>query len=991
MAHAVKNDCSLFLEEVWESTRKFGNIKNFYAPKISFSKFITCMIEEGKFEMASEAIKNWYEAYKEENVFTILFSYRCEELLIDLIETASLYSYKIDFSPAEFEMVVKSCYFLLKVILAKPMYKSFLNSESIQKDLVDALRKGQTVLPAIECYNAIEEHLLVITHIEKAGKVLLDFLKNPKKFTFCRYPILLCVLVAEFMTKLKQRFPVYESFFDMIYNGFVKAGYLFVTKIKDPSVLEYHLNRRDIKNRTCLQILSQNRIYRILHASNIGSIIGRYWGGETIQHGLGEISSFTYLTRYNLFDEMSKFEDISGKYTQGKHFFFNYYSYRDVVSIRYYIKEVYNLILVILYQALIYLAVIQQNLETTLNSKFFALSRLTYFGSIALFLNKINSWIFFGNVNRWYIEIDSLIGEVTFIVAIIFHVANFKEWFLPLETQTKERELTNAILLSLQISYLWWKVIDSLKSTKVYGGFLRTVFIVVKRLFLIVMFLYCFVLMCTGIFNLVFQQYNQFNSYFNTFFFLAQAALQQYNLDSDWTTFLNITVCLFIGICTLILLNLIIAYATKIYDEVDDNIEPEHRGNLIKIYEYLNWDENFGIFKFLHSPFNIIQMPFSILVLFAEDKKYWTDRFTKFCYLVTITFFYFVAFLVLNILKMVYAYLHILIIQPIRFGGAVKKLAIWIPFGPVYLSYYFIIDMFKFWYYSFRKQEKPNQDKGNATEKIMEFRKLFSNLITDISENVDTEKRIKKFSIIELVSQWLLNMSSKVSTIVLQDENNRMHKRSLIIKKYGTNSLVGLKSNEISRNSHAQIFKNMKSKISIFEHFTSILYFLTKFADKEGFIDKDLAKNIFPKRNYYDDEYFEFLYYFDYRYFKTLITKFTKGTGEVRREMNKLRGVLIDITKVREKFNKLKEVLINIPKHNLKTLNNGISTINGIFAILENNLLDAESKEFFKKIMLTTSNQNHKGNNTSTYQKQNQNNKIMNKLQEMKEEDVKYK
>lgn len=100
--------------------------------------------------------------------------------------------------------------------------------------------------------------------------------------------------------------------------------------------------------------------------------------------------------------------------------------------------------------------------------------------------------------------------------------------------------------------------------------------------------------------------------------------------------------------------------------------------------------------------------------------------------------------------------------------------------------------------------------------------------------------------------------------------------------------------------------------------------------------------------------------------------------------MNKLRAVLIDVTKVREKFNKLKEVLINIPKSNLKTLNNGISTMNSIFAILENNLLDAESKEFFKKIMLSTSSQQKKGKNTSTYQKQNENdNKIINKLQEM--------
>ncbi len=95
--------------------------------------------------------------------------------------------------------------------------------------------------------NTIEDNLLIISHIDKAAKVLLEFIKNPKKFTFCRYPLLLCCLVAEFMNKLKKRFPVYESFFDIIYNGFVKAGYLFAKKIKDYGVLEYHLNRPDIK------------------------------------------------------------------------------------------------------------------------------------------------------------------------------------------------------------------------------------------------------------------------------------------------------------------------------------------------------------------------------------------------------------------------------------------------------------------------------------------------------------------------------------------------------------------------------------------------------------------------------------------------------------------------------------------------------------------------------------------------------------------------
>ena len=69
---AVRGECSFFLEEVWDSTKKFGDIQNYSAPKTSFSKYISCMLENEKFEMASYAIKNWIGAYKEENIFEIL-------------------------------------------------------------------------------------------------------------------------------------------------------------------------------------------------------------------------------------------------------------------------------------------------------------------------------------------------------------------------------------------------------------------------------------------------------------------------------------------------------------------------------------------------------------------------------------------------------------------------------------------------------------------------------------------------------------------------------------------------------------------------------------------------------------------------------------------------------------------------------------------------------------------------------------------------------
>lgn len=871
-----------------------------------------------------------------------------------------------------------------------------MNSEEIQKHLVDPLRKGQTILPAIECYNSIEEHLLVITHIEHAGKVLLDFLKNPKKFTFCRYPLLLCCLVCEFMIKLKRRFAVYESFFDQIFKGFESAGKSFASKIKDSSVLEYHLNRRDLKNRTCLQIMSQNRLYKILFVDNIGAIIGKYWGGNFVQYGLLDMSSFSYIFRYNVDDKMYKFEDFAKSYNEQKHFFFNYYSYRDTVSIRYYFKELYTVVLVTLYMILIYFAVIDTELDytimskdveatitdasklTTLKNKYYLLTRLTYLGSLVLAINKINSMIFFGFVNRWYIEIDSLFLELIFFVAVLFHWWNFKKWFLD-PTDKYSNELADAILLSIQIAFLWWKVIDSLKATKIYGGFLRTVFISVKKLFLLVCFFYCFIIVCTGVFNLLFQQYTQFQNYFDSFFYLCQAALQQYTLDPSWTIFLNFSLMVVMGICTLILTNLIIALATKIYNDIDDNIEPEHRGNLITIYEYLNWDENYGIFKFLHAPFNLIQLPFSIFILFSDNKKYWTEIFCKILYFF-IACSYFLALIVINLIRAPFVYLHLVLIHPYRYGSYFKKTIIGLLFGLFFISYYFILDLIKFWNLAYRKQFKMDNGKDKTAAKILEFKKLFSNLIADISERVDSDKRLKKFSIVDLVSGWLIRMSTKSGGLVTQDEINRMHKRSLIIKKYRNSSIaVG----DYNRSSHASIFKTVNSKISIFEHFTNILYFLTKFADNEGFIDKELARNIFPKRNYYDNEFFEFLFYFKFKYFRTLLAKFTKNTGQVRREMNKLRGVLNDIKKIHEKFGDLKFKLKNIPSKNMSVLSNGINSINTIFAVLENNLLDAQTKELFRKIMIGTTSAANKGKHSSTYQKDDMNNNLINRLQDL--------
>lgn len=133
------------------------------------------------------------------------------------------------------------------------------------------------------------------------------------------------------------------------------------------------------------------------------------------------------------------------------------------------------------------------------------------------------------------------------------------------------------------------------------------------------------------------------------------------------------------------------------------------------------------------------------------------------------------------------------------------------------------------------------------------------------------------------------------------------------------------------------------------------------------FIEKDLARNIFPKRNYYDFEYFEYLHYFNYKYFKQIIAKLSKTNNEEKKEMIKIKNILVDFRKINEKFNVMRHTLKYLPKKNLMTVNHIFTTLNSVFAHLDVNFEEAHTKQLFKKLI----NQNPvKSSEKSTFQNQ---------------------
>ena len=872
-------------------------------------------------------------------------------LISDLIETANLYNYTINLEGINLTNIIKDKYFLLKFILSYPAYRKYIHIEEIQKNLVESLRKGRKTLSIVECYNSIDEDLLSIEYTKLAGKVLLNFVKEPKNFTYCRYPLMLCCLVSEFMIKLKRKFPIYDSFFEKINENFLKAGELFASKIKDEKTLEYHLSRLDMNNRTCLQIMAENRLYQILQINGIGNIIEKNWFGDTILYGFKEMSSFTYIIRYNLEDELFKFSNFAKKYNKNKHFYLNINTYINVPSIRYYFKEYYCLVLIILYQILIYKSLIDRSLENTINYEYYALSRTAYFMSLSQAFDKLNSTFFFAFVDRWHVEMDPFILWFSFAAIILLHWFDFKILFIKgdSEQDMKNKELIDAFLLSYIYCFLWYKIILSLKVTKIYSGFLRSIIIIFQKMFFVLIFIFCFIILMTGVFNLFFQQTLQFQNYFDAFFYLLQASQQEYELGENWNIFAKFFCIIYMGLCTFILINLVISYEASIYESVEEKISSEYKCNLVKLYEYLRWDEKYGLFKFLFAPLNTVQFPFTLFIIFfREDNVALTKLFTRILYFPVCILYLFIYF-IYQTYHLLLAIFNIIFIYPFKYTSkqkvkkSLKNTLLRVLLGPFILGVYYLRDFWDFWYYAYRSQIVFN-DEFEKKRSILEFTNSFESMIDIIIQKVSSKKE-KIFNINDLIESWKLFALKQMNE--RRDKNRYKHHTFLIDKKIGRRNTMAHIHKQLSLDEEFKAehitFKNQQEKN---------IEFLNRFADDDGFIDKNIAKNLFGKDSYYEEDYFECIYYFRYKYFKEIISYFDKNNNEMKKDTNKLRGVYIDFLKINEKFKILKNNLRNteFKESQVNAMSFGISNINMYFSRLEEKLNNEHIKEINDKL-----------------------------------------
>jgi len=272
---------------------------------------------------------------------------------------------------------------------------------------------------------------------------------------------------------------------------------------------------------------------------------------------------------------------------------------------------------------------------------------------------------------------------------------------------------------------------------------------------------------------------------------------------------------------------------SNVIDDIGDTDDEEHRCNLIKITEYLKFDEEYGIFKFIHAPFSVFTIFFEFLILMIENKKSWNSFFCKVSYFM-IAFFYFICFLIINLIIWPYAQISIAIkniFSDIGDANRCCRIAFALFLLPLLMVYYYILDIYNFWLaaYSYLEDEEENEQRQEEEKLILEIKGVFSFLASSIAEYIKANKKKKKFHVLELVSNWILK------TKEVENSNNEVsnpHRKSLLEKKYNIKEFIEdpSKLNKLKQ-THVAIIKSSTTKGSISQHFQFIYDLILQFCE----------------------------------------------------------------------------------------------------------------------------------------------------------------
>jgi hypothetical protein len=771
---------------------------------------------------------------------------------------------------------------------------------NVQMVLIDHLRWGQFTYYILCLLNSIPDRYIMTEYSDKICKYFLVFTRDEDGVSRCRYPILVCAMAAEFMLRIAKLNLKYQYKCRSVAELLIKLGESLQSAIKDEEMLHYYLREQvDQHKRSALEIIAENRFYLLLKDENVAAIVSKLWYGSGKDKSLWNFSRITRILGANIkhehyVDVISNVKDLShGVYS------FQFDQYISNCSFRYLVDSMSTIFTTILYQILVYFYVNikKQNKDPIKDPDFHAVNYLAGVIVNSMNFNLIMYMVYVAKTNRKIKFSGFLILDIVMFTSVLLNFLDAPNLFFDgyayiaeekaddVSLQTK-KDFVNAALYSFIIFCAWIRVIGILMTTRSFGPFLRIIWLLLWSVANFLLIFFAFNTVFAQIFTLLFKNSNEdFKSFFDSWITLFNASFGQYDFSgfNTMVIFGYVLLIAYTTVTNVMLLNLIIAIINNKFNDYQKQADAENRAVLVLTYERIKWDNDYGLLILLPAPFNIIAIPFLIILLiFTKDQHRANVNlyFSKICYFI-IAAGMFLFFLFGSIMLFPLAYLKSLFHSSYDDFGQFKlkedfpKPLIAICTRPLKLLQYFFEDLLNYWRIVYVKSSNDSAVQRQSIvnkDIILAFRKVLldykyknkKKIITmdELYRRLGLNKRLREPGLLREKGTSMSSINNGNVSDNSGDSNENNAKASSFTTQNNPTDPARL-SNVYFNTGGSQV---LSRQITHLERDAAFMYLVDKMVDKELYVDVDRTLLILPQRVKYTQHFIDSLHFMNMRF-----------------------------------------------------------------------------------------------------------------------------
>ena len=340
------------------------------------------------------------------------------------------------------------------------------------------------------------------------------------------------------------------------------------------------------------------------------------------------------------------------------------------------------------------------NLGTTANNLIF-LCYIIIITCCNVFVRKFYQIYVRKTFNLQLIDELDLFGLADVIVLVVLNFTYSQKVFFSPDDMLFEINI-KSIFIALLLFMFWLQMFQYIKLTQIFGYIVKTVELLIKETYEFLWIFFLFIAAFASINYVLFGSfYNQFSGFFlgvrNLFGYALGGFVFLDNASDYYVVMSGIINIIYVLYTNVILINLLIALLSSIYQKVSDNSDLEYSSIIYELREEKYFDKIYGSITIYPRVINTFLLPIHIMtVLFANAKL--NKMIGSFGYFISLAL-YIAAFIALHCIIIPVAWTNILVLillnryhdhlisKQVTAMSKFTHILVWFFFGIPYLLY----------------------------------------------------------------------------------------------------------------------------------------------------------------------------------------------------------------------------------------------------------------------------------------------------------------